>query len=174
MKTMFHVAICLATLSHPVFALGQAPAGENRPNPPNAGAIEQKQIELDLEKLQGQWESKDHGASSPASGIVRATRRVEGKKNTVTFFNKDGEVMHEHWSDLELVQSGPVRLYLYRIREVTAGPQKGQTQPAGPTSSYSSYVYKFEGNDKHYEIVGAIANDSRPPTIVVWSRMNDK
>jgi len=170
--------MCMAALSGALFAGEQAQRDEapaaKRPNQPDKAGIEQKQIDLDLEKFQGQWESKDYGASSPASGVTRATRRVEGKKNTVTFFNKDGEVMHEHWSDLELARSGAVRLYLFRIREVTAGPQKGQTWPSSPTSSYSSYVYKFEGDDKHYEIVGAIANDPRPPAIVVWTRMKDE
>ena len=174
----FGGVICIAVLSCAALADEQAkPAeapAEKRPSQPGNADIQQKQVDLDLERFQGQWESKDYGSSSPASGIARATRRVEGKKNTVTFFNKDGEVMHEHWSDLELTRSGAVRLYLYKMREVTAGPQKGQSWPSGPTSSYSSYVYKFEGDDKHYEIVGAIANDPRPPTIIVWTRVKDK
>lgn len=177
MKAFWGVT-CIAVLSCAALADEQAqrsePPAEKRPSQPGNAGIEQKQVDLDLEKFQGQWESKDYGASSPASGVARATRRVEGKKNTVTFFNKDNEVMHEHWSDLELGRSGVVRLYLYKMREVTAGPQKGQTWPSGPTSSYSSYVYKFEGDNRHYEIVGAIANDPRPPAIVVWTRMKEE
>jgi hypothetical protein len=176
MKTFCGV-ICIlvlwcATLADAQEKRAEAPA-EKQPDKGVKASGEQKKLDLDLEKFQGQWESKDYGASSPESGIARVTRRVEGKKNTVTFFNKDGEVMHEHWSDIELQQSGAVLLYRYKMREVTAGPQKGQTWPVGPISSYSSYVYKFDG-DKHYEIVGAIANDPRPPSIIVWTRIKDK
>ncbi len=178
MKKTCCSVVCMVALSYAALADEQAQqaatSAEKQPaNGVNAGSEQKKKADLDLEKFQGQWESKDYGASSPESGIARVTRRVEGKKNTVTFFNKDGETMHEHWSDIELEQSGAVLLYRYKMREVTAGPQKGQKWPAGPISSYSSYVYKIEG-DKHYEIVGVIANDPRPPTIIVWTRIRDK
>ena len=56
--------ICMAVLSGALFAGEQAqrdeaPAAKRPSQPVNAG-IEQKQIDLDLEKFQGQWESKDY------------------------------------------------------------------------------------------------------------------
>lgn len=152
-------------LSLTLFIIRPAPAddaaapaaarAEGRPGSPGASA--------DLVHVQGTWEREVLGESE---GPVRRVRKqIEGNKEMVTYFDKDGKVVRQHKVDFRLEQAGPVKLFTYFNHEVTEGPDKGQKYP-GETS----YVYQV--NDREFkEVWGFLpGQEERPALLLVWKK----
>lgn len=114
----------------------------------------------DLAKLQGKWEFQ--------GTTVRSVKTVQGDKETVIRYNKDGEVVRAHTTTITLTVKDGIRFFRFSGIEVTEGPQKGQKSPFG-----GGYIYKIDG-DGFYEIHGAMAGGwDGKPRVLTWTRVKE-
>lgn len=111
--------------------------------------------------IEGKWERRGKDASGKPFLIVK--NHAAGA-TTLTAYDGEGKVVHQHKSEYRLKETGDIRVSTYFNMEVTAGPNKG-TKAAGPFS----YAYRIEG-DTFYEFTGVLVSDKGPPAIVVWKR----
>jgi hypothetical protein len=127
-------------------------------------SFEQSRLEYDLALMQGLWE-----AEKPAeydSGFGRITKHLEGNKETVTFYNSNGDVLSQHTVDFNLEQSGRVSLFTFRNMKITAGESKGRAMPKGVSRSYIYTVNR----GAFVEILGALDGSTSQPQMTQWKR----
>ncbi len=116
----------------------------------------------DYRQLEGSWEMEQRDAQGRVSTVVKSER---DRKSLVTVYDHNGNVIHSHTSEYELKRCGDVRLFRFRNRTVTQGPDKGVIQ-----KEPREYIYKIVG-DQLYEIQGALISQPREsPRIGVWKR----
>jgi hypothetical protein len=128
-------------------------------------SFEQDRLEYDLSLVQGAWEAEK--PEEYASGYGRITKRIEGNKEMVTFYDSKGDVISQHTVDFDLEQSGRVLLFTFRNMEVTAGAGKGQKM-----SGSFSYIYAV--NQRTFiEIVGALDGSNSRPRVTEWKRVGE-
>ena len=98
----------------------------------------------ELAAVQGTWVRTLEGGE--AINAVRAVKEIEGSKETITQYRKDGEIFAQ-WS------------------VVTSGGNKGYTIK-GPVS----YIYRVT-DDAFIEVQGLLIGHSRKPEMRVWKRV---
>jgi uncharacterized protein (TIGR03067 family) len=117
----------------------------------------------DLKTVQGLWE-RDEPSDTQAS-YRRATKHIQGNKETVSYYDANGGLVRRHKVDFALSRMGDVKVFTYTQMEVTDGPQKGAKMP-GPVS------YVYWANDKYFrEAWGFLPGQESPPAVLyVWKR----
>jgi uncharacterized protein (TIGR03067 family) len=133
---------------------GRAPAAEP-----------EKASDEELKKIQGTWERTDPAENAP---YRKATKEIKGNKETVTYFDADGKVVHRHQVDFKLSKAGNVGLFTFSNMEVTEGPQKGQKMEGDFT-----YVYRAT-DDEFREAQGLMSGDQGDPALNVWKKAGAK
>jgi uncharacterized protein (TIGR03067 family) len=130
---------------------------------PAAGA--EKGADDELKKVQGTWERTE---TAPDAPYRRATKEVKGNKETVTYFDADGKVTHQHRVDFKLSKAGDVGLFTFSNFEVTEGPQKGQKM-----EGESTYVYRAT-DEEFREAQGFLPGDAGEASVNVWKKAGAK
>ena len=152
---MSRFSICGAML----VLLALPPAGPARAAEPD------KKTDDELKKVQGTWERAETAKDSP---YVRATKEVKGNKETVTYYDADGKVVHQHRVEFKLSKAGDVGLFTYSNFEVTEGEQKGQKM-----EGEFSYIYRAT-EDEFREAQGFLPGDMGDPAMTVWKKAGRK
>jgi uncharacterized protein (TIGR03067 family) len=117
----------------------------------------------DLEIVQGLWERQE--PSDSQASYRRATKDIQGNKETVSYYDARGALVRRHKVDFTLSRMGDVKVFTYTQMEVTDGPQKGSKFP-GPVS------YVYWANDRYFrEAWGFLPGQEAPPAVLyVWKR----
>jgi hypothetical protein len=126
------------------------------------GDFEMSQVELDLAMMQGAWEDTNPGAIG--AEIHRATKVIDGTREIITYYDKDGGILSKHQVDFQLEPSHRVSLFTYRNMKILEGEQKGSTFPGAV-----SYIYTISGN-RFGEVNGALDGSPGPPAVRIWAR----
>ncbi len=116
----------------------------------------------DLEQMRGSWEytfTNENGAP------FRVVKKVDDTTDVVTRFDAQGNVIHAHQSNFELLREGPFRVFKITATVVTAGPDTGAS-----THRPRSFAYRIEG-DAMIEAWGLLETDRGPPRTIVWKRI---
>ena len=128
---------------------------------------EQKPEDVDLAAVQGLWErdlKDDRGET-----VGRATKLIEGRTETITYYDNSGKLLQAHRVKITLRRDGGVRLFEHSEIEIIAGPRKGLKSDRG-----GGYLYKVQ-DDKFFEIQGALIRDEQEPLgILVWNKKEAK
>lgn len=143
------------------FAVAEAAPKATPPaadNPPKAAAPEA----TDLERMLGSWE---YTFRNDAGAPFRVVKKVDETSDTVTRFDAQGNVIHAHTSNFELLREGPFRIFKITNTVVTAGPDTGAS-----TNRPRSFAYRIEG-DAMIEAWGLLDTDRGPPHTIVWKRI---
>ena len=119
--------------------------------------------EEDLKLIQGTWEREE--PSDSKASYRRATKQINGNRETVTYYDDAGKIVRRHNVEFSLSRGGEVKIFTYRQMEITEGPQKGTKNP-GPVS------YIYWANDKFFrEVWGFLPGQEAPPVVLyVWKR----
>jgi len=115
----------------------------------------------DLAAMQGTW---TYEYKNQAGAVFRVEKAVVEERDTVSHFDQQGNLIHAHVSDFELVRQGPLRLFKILNSTVTAGPDTGK-QHGAPRA----FCYRIEG-DKMMEVWGLLETDRGGPRVIVWAR----
>jgi uncharacterized protein (TIGR03067 family) len=128
-----------------------------------ADAKEETTSESQLAEVQGRWEREEPQGSD--ASYKRATKEINGTKETVTYFDADGKVVRQHKVDFKLSRAGDVNIFTYTNWEATEGPQKGTKMP-GPVS----YIYRV--SEKQYrEAWGLLpGQENRRSLLLIWKK----
>lgn len=129
--------------------------------------VKQTPEEADLAAVQGMWE---RDFTDQAGKIVgRAVKHIEGRRETVTYYDSDDKVLQAHRVEIKLRREGGVRLFEHSEIEIIAGPRKGLK-----SDRRGAYVYKVEG-DRFLEFQGILIRDAEQRAdIRVWNRKEAK
>jgi uncharacterized protein (TIGR03067 family) len=124
---------------------------------------DQATSESQLAEVQGRWEREEPQGSD--ASYKRATKEINGTKETVTYFDADGKVGRHHRVDFKLSRAGDVNIFTYTNWEATEGPQKGTKMP-GPVS----YIYRV--SEKQYrEAWGFLpGQENRRSVLLIWKK----
>ena len=124
---------------------------------------DQATSEGQLAEVQGRWEREEPQGSD--ASYKRATKEINGTKETVTYFDADGKVVRQHKVDFKLSRVGDVNIFTYTNWEATEGPQKGTKLP-GPVS----YIYRV--SEKQYrEAWGFLpGQENRRSVLLIWKK----
>jgi hypothetical protein len=128
---------------------------------PQGGDVEAA-AKQDLAAMQGTW---TYEYKNQAGAVFRVEKSVVESRDTVSHFDQQGNLIHAHVSDFELVREGPLRLFKILNTTVTAGPDTGN-QRGGPRA----FCYRIEG-DKMIEVWGLLDTDRGAPRVIVWDRV---
>src|SRR5688572_31067519 len=82
----------------------------------------------DTSALQGRWEQQAQEESGEKG--QRVVKEVKGDAETVTTYDSAGKVVHGQTAKFRLRRDGPVRVYEFYNRRVTAGPEQGRFRDA--------------------------------------------
>src|SRR2546421_3997061 len=128
-----------------------------------ADAKEESSSQSQEAEVQGRWEREEPQGSD--ASYRRATKEVNGTKETVTYFDADGKVVRQHKVDFKLSRAGDVNIFTYTNWEATEGPQKGTKMP-GPVS----YVYRV--SEKQFrEAWGFLpGQENRRSVLLIWKK----
>jgi hypothetical protein len=142
-------------------------ADNPRPELPAAKPAEKKSepkdaAQEDLAAMQGTW---TYEYKNQAGAVFRVEKAVVDDRDTVSHFDQQGNLIHSHVSDVELVREGPLRLFKILNSTVTAGPDTGK-QHGAPRA----FCYRIEG-DKMIEVWGLLETDRGGPRVIVWDRV---
>jgi len=111
-----------------------------------------------LKQVQGKWIRYQNAPG----GKVTLIKEHRDRKTILTAYDERKRVLYSHTSDFTVEQSGRVRIFTFRNRTITAGPDKGQEQ-----KEPSSYVYRIvEG--KFLEVHGVLDDSPGPPAMILW------
>jgi hypothetical protein len=133
------------------------------PKKPAAGGVDaEATAKADLAAMQGTW---TYEYKNQAGAVFRVEKSVVGDRDTVSHFDQQGNLIHSHVSDFELVREGPLRLFKILNSTVTAGPDTGK-QHGAPRA----FCYRIEG-DKMSEVWGLLETDRGGPRVIVWDRV---
>jgi hypothetical protein len=129
----------------------------------NVAAVDPQDLKADLEMVQGTWVR--NMPSSNAPGSVRAVKKIDGTRETVTYYGSEGEILREHQVDIKLGREGGVNVFHYSNGEVTGGGARGQTFGG------SSYIYTV-AEDTFVELQGLQFGHRISPamSILVWRK----
>ena len=130
-----------------------------RPGPVRAD--DAKATDKDLAAIQGKWVRE---AAGNDAGYQRATKEVKGNRETVTFYDRNGKVVHKHNVAFKVSKHGDVNVFTYSNMEITEGPQKGSTIPES-----HSYVYRV-ADGEFREVTGLLAGDEGDASLTVWKK----
>jgi serine/threonine protein kinase len=135
----------------------------------SAARIEKAKKEVwrkaDLELLQGKWDRVAATKGSPVGEAARAVKEIKGDKETVTWYDRKGEVLRSHSVAIRLARSGMVKTLSFSDMEILHGPRKGEKLNATGT-----YIYVLD-KDTFYEANSLLAGDGgEPPSLGVWKR----
>jgi len=118
----------------------------------------------DLAAVQGLWERDRKDDQGNVAG--RVTKLIDGRTETVSHYDGDGQLMQSHRVEITLTREGGVRHFGHSEIEYIAGPNKGRK-----SDRRGGYVYKLQG-DKFYEIHGVLVRDDQEPLgVLVWKRV---
>jgi len=125
---------------------------------PGAGNLRE-----DESALQGRWEQQAmEGVGEKGQRVVK---EVKGDTETVTTYDQGEKVIHAQTAKFRLRREGPVRVYTFYNRRVTAGPEQGRFR-----DSERSYLYKLRGDELH-EVWGLLeGQEGREVAIIRWKR----
>ncbi|HZL38006.1 MAG TPA: TIGR03067 domain-containing protein [Tepidisphaeraceae bacterium] len=116
-----------------------------------------KEATDDLAKYQGSWEWV---APARNTGEVRRTvKEIQGSKETVTQYDKDGKVVEAHVVDFSLEDRDGVKVFTFKNWETTGGPNKGQRR----AFTYS-YIYRLS-DDVFVEANGLLPQEAMVASI---------
>jgi hypothetical protein len=138
--TMASLAVLLA-------ALGTARADE--------------ESDKELKRIEGRYERT---VTNGAGTEFRVIKDVAGDRSSVATFDDEGNIVEAHESTFRLEKKGPVWVFSYFNRTVTAGPGKGHIDPAT-----RSYIYRVH-DDTFTEVWGLLEGDDSPPRMFRWKR----
>ena len=117
----------------------------------------------DLAAIQGKWERSERSGLFSSRRVVK---EIEGDKETLTTYDKKGNVVAAHTVVIDVQRGGPVRLFRYSNQKFTAGPQKGRTNAHGGT-----YVYRVT-ESTFTEVWDLLAGQERSAIRVLeWTRV---
>jgi|SRR5688572_1312352 len=117
--------------------------------------------DAELKRLQGRFERT---FTNKAGVQFRTIKDVAGDQSTVTTFDDVGNIVEEHRSTFKVEKRGSVNVLSFFNVVVTAGPEKGSTDPAT-----RSYIYRLDG-DNFAEAWGLLEGDASPPRIFFWKK----
>ena len=116
----------------------------------------------ELKRLEGRFERT---FTNQAGTVFRVVKDVVGDQSLVTTYDDVGNVISAHTSTIKVDKRGPVRVLSFFNLLVTAGPEKGHTQPGT-----ASYIYRFDG-EIYSEVWGMLEGDDSPPRILYWKKI---
>lgn len=115
----------------------------------------------ELAGMQGRWE-REAAQDAP---YRRASKEINGDKETITFYDADGKVIYQHRVDFKLSKIGELNVFTYSNLQVLDGPNKGQKSPGS-----ASYLYRVRG-DKFIEVTGLLPGEGEEePAVTVWTK----
>jgi hypothetical protein len=117
--------------------------------------------DAELKRLQGRFERT---FTNKAGVQFRTIKDVAGDQSTVTTFDDVGNIVEEHRSTFKVEKRGSVNVLSFFNVVVTAGPDKGSTDPAT-----RSYIYRLDG-DNFAEAWGLLDGDNSPPRMFYWKK----
>ena len=115
--------------------------------------------------VEGRWERQAKDEKGKPNRIVKQHRAGE---TTLSVYDEEGKLVHQHQSKYKLSESGEVQIFTYFGMKATAGPAKGQERTGA-----RAYVYRIHG-DSFFEFRGALRDDTAPPGTTVWQRVKDE
>src|SRR5262245_28493334 len=128
---------------------------------PTVGGADE--IDGTLKKVEGRYE---RFVRNPAGTTFRVIKEeLEGGQSIVTTYDDVGNVVVAHTSTYKVEKRGPVLVFSFFNLVVTAGPNKGLTDPAT-----NSYIYRVD-DDSFTEVWGMLEGDPNPPQMIVWKRI---
>jgi len=135
----------------------------SRATPARAADAKDETSQSQLAEVQGRWEREEPQGSD--ASYKRATKEIDGTRETVTYFDADGKVVRQHKVDFKLSKAGDVNIFTYVNWEATEGPQKGTKLP-GPVS----YIYRV--SEKQYrEAWGFLpGQENRRSVLLIWKK----
>jgi hypothetical protein len=113
-----------------------------------------------LQEVQGEWV---RSVRTP-NGLVTMHKVHDGHRSVVTATDAGGNVLYAHESEFQVRQDGPIRIFTFYNRKVTAGPSKGKIE-----KEPHSFLYRVEQN-RFIEAYGLLDGDKEPPSMTVWER----
>lgn len=123
------------------------------------------QDDAELKRVVGRYERLVRNAAGTKFRVVK--EELPEGQSIVTTYDDVGNVVVSHTSTFKVEKRGPVRVFSFFNLEVTAGPQKGHTEPAT-----NSYIYRVDDNS-FTEVWGMLEGDPNPPQFVVWKRIKE-
>lgn len=118
----------------------------------------------DLDQIQGDWERPILDAQNVVVG--RAVKSIAGNVEIVTYSDRSGKVLHAHKTTIEVRRLGPVRVFLYRDKEVIDGPNKGQK-----TKGTGGYIYKVN-KGRFTEVTSLfVGQENQKSEIRIWAKV---
>ncbi len=121
---------------------------------------EEQLLNKDRLEIQGIWSRSER---SGLFGSRRITKEIHGDRETVTYYDSDGNVESADNVKFTLRRAGPIRIFSFSEQEFTAGPQKGQK-----SNATVEYVYKIVG-DKFVEIWGVLSPTDDELKVMRWT-----
>ena len=118
--------------------------------------------EAELKRIQGTFEKT---ITNQAGVQFRVVKDVAGDQSTVTTFDDVGNIVEAHRSTIKVEKRGSVNVLSYFNVLVTAGANKGHTDP-----STRSYIYRYDGQT-FAEAWGLLEGDESPPRMFYWKKM---
>jgi hypothetical protein len=120
-----------------------------------------EELDNELKRIEGRYERK---VTNGAGTEFRVIKDMAGDKSIVATFDDEGNIVEAHESTFRLEKKGPVWVFSYFNRTVTAGPGKGHVDPAT-----RSYIYRLH-DDTFTEVWGLLEGDNSPPRMFHWKR----
>ena len=116
----------------------------------------------ELKRLQGRFERT---FKNTAGTMFRSVQDIAGDQSAVTTYDDAGNIVAAHSATIKTEKRGSIRVLSFFNLLVTAGPDKGHTEPGT-----SSYIYRLDG-DVFSEAWGLLEGDNSPPRILYWRKM---
>jgi hypothetical protein len=116
----------------------------------------------EIKRLQGRFERTFTNA---AGTMFRTVQDIVGDQSTVTAYDDVRNVVAAHTATIKVEKRGSVRVLSFFNLVVTAGAEKGHTEPGT-----SSYIYRFDGS-VFSEAWGLLEGDDSPPRILYWRKL---
>jgi len=126
---------------------------------PKPGADDASKANLAM--VQGKWERKPEGGE-----VRRATKEIQGNKETVTFYGNGDAILRRHRVEFRLDRKGDVNLFTYFGGEIVEGEGKGTAFPASP----QSYIYRVD-QGSFFEVFGFLPGQDAKPVLQEWTRV---
>ena len=121
-------------------------------------------LEKDLAMIQGTWVYTERVGLFSSRRIVK---EIKGTRETVTYYDTDGNVTRAHTVDVRLTREGRVRIFNYANMQFTEGPDKGKK-----TDDAFSYLYTVKDKDTFVEIWGMqVGEEKGDITLKEWKRV---
>lgn len=129
------------------------------------GAADEKQKDSEANRPQGRFERTVNNAAGTPFQMIQ---EFSGDTSTVIVYDDVGNLVQSHTATFKTEKRGPVRVLSFYNLVVTAGPNKGASDPAT-----HSYIYRYDGK-QFAEVWGVLEGDESPPRIAIWQRIEEK